>query len=77
MPPFDPKLTLTRSDGCPDVPAPAQKCWCDAVVADLGDAEKSKAWNEVYECLRQFEGVGGFATQFDFIIGVGARSSDA
>jgi ubiquinone/menaquinone biosynthesis C-methylase UbiE len=45
-----------------------------AVVADLGDADKSRAWNEVYECLRQFEGVGGFATQFEFIIGVGAKA---
>jgi len=44
------------------------------VVANLGDAEKSKAWNEVYECLTRFESAGGFATQFDFIIGVGAKS---
>jgi hypothetical protein len=45
-----------------------------AVVADLSDAEKSKAWNEVYACLKQFEGVGGFATQFEFVIGVGAKA---
>jgi len=45
-----------------------------AVVANLGDAEKSKAWNEVYECLTRFESAGGFATQFDFIVGVGAKS---
>jgi ubiquinone/menaquinone biosynthesis C-methylase UbiE len=44
-----------------------------AVVADLGDAEKTMAWNEVYRCLTQFEGADGFATQFDFIIGVGAK----
>src|SRR5262249_12901810 len=45
-----------------------------AVVADLGDTEKSKAWNEVYACLKQFEGVGGFAAQFEFIIGVGSKA---
>jgi hypothetical protein len=45
-----------------------------AVVADLSDTEKSKAWNEVYECLRQFEGVDGFRAQFEFIIGAGAKA---
>jgi len=44
------------------------------VVADLSDTEKSKAWNEVYECLRQFEGVDGFRAQFEFIIGAGAKA---
>jgi ubiquinone/menaquinone biosynthesis C-methylase UbiE len=46
-----------------------------AVVADLSDLEKSKAWNEVYACLEQFEGVGGFAAQFEFVIGVGSKAS--
>ena len=46
-----------------------------AVVADLSETEKSKAWNEVYECHRQFEGVDGFAAQFEFIIGVGSKAS--
>src|SRR5262249_54552141 len=46
-----------------------------AVVADLSDAEKSKAWNEVYTCLKQFEDVRGFAAQFEFVIGVGAKAS--
>jgi ubiquinone/menaquinone biosynthesis C-methylase UbiE len=45
-----------------------------AVVTDLSDVEKSKAWNEVYACLKQFEGVGGFAAQFEFVIGVGAKA---
>jgi hypothetical protein len=45
-----------------------------AVVADLSDAEKSKAWNEVYECLRQFERVEGFGADFELIIGVGAKA---
>jgi ubiquinone/menaquinone biosynthesis C-methylase UbiE len=45
-----------------------------AVVADLSDAEKSRAWGEVYECLKQFEGVDGFKTQFEFIIGSGSKA---
>jgi ubiquinone/menaquinone biosynthesis C-methylase UbiE len=45
-----------------------------AVVADLSDAEKSKAWDEVYECLKQFEGVDGFKAQFEFIIGAGSKA---
>ena len=44
-----------------------------AVVADLSDADKSKAWDEVYECLQQFEGRRGFETEFEFIIGSGAK----
>jgi ubiquinone/menaquinone biosynthesis C-methylase UbiE len=46
-----------------------------AVVASLSDAEKSKAWEEVYECLKQFEISGGFETEFEFIIGSGAKPS--
>ena len=46
-----------------------------AVVADLSDAERSKAWGEVYECLKQFEATGGFQTEFELIIGSGARPS--
>jgi hypothetical protein len=46
-----------------------------AVVADLSDADKSKAWNEVHECLKQFEAGGGFETEFELIIGSGARPS--
>jgi ubiquinone/menaquinone biosynthesis C-methylase UbiE len=46
-----------------------------AVVADLSDAGKSKAWSEVYECLKQFEASGGFETEFELIIGSGARTS--
>lgn len=45
-----------------------------AVVADLSNTEKSKAWNEVYECLRQFEGVDGFRAEFEFVIGAGAKA---
>ena len=46
-----------------------------AVVADLSDAEKSKAWSEVYESLKQFEASGGFQTELELIIGSGARPS--
>jgi ubiquinone/menaquinone biosynthesis C-methylase UbiE len=46
-----------------------------AVVADLSDAEKSRAWGAVYECLKQFEGVDGFKTQFEFLIGLGSKRS--
>jgi hypothetical protein len=44
-----------------------------AVVADLSDQEESKAWREVYDCLKGFEGVHGFETEFEFIVGSGAR----
>ena len=46
-----------------------------AVVADLSDAERSKAWKDVYECLKQFEKSRGFETEFEFIIGSGAKPS--
>src|SRR5262245_16302822 len=46
-----------------------------AVVADLGDAERSRAWGEVHECLRQFEASGGFRTELELIIASGARPS--
>jgi ubiquinone/menaquinone biosynthesis C-methylase UbiE len=46
-----------------------------AVVADLGAAEKSRAWSEVHECLKQFEGGGGFETELELILGSGARPS--
>jgi ubiquinone/menaquinone biosynthesis C-methylase UbiE len=46
-----------------------------AVVADLSDAEKSNAWNEVYESLKQFEVGSGFETELELIIGSGARPS--
>jgi ubiquinone/menaquinone biosynthesis C-methylase UbiE len=46
-----------------------------AVVADLTNAEKSRAWAAVYECLKQFEGVDGFKAQFEFIIGSGSKRS--
>lgn len=46
-----------------------------AVVADLSDAERSKAWDEVYECLRQFEVNAGFQSEIELIIGSCARPS--
>jgi ubiquinone/menaquinone biosynthesis C-methylase UbiE len=44
-----------------------------AVVADLSDAERSRGWSEVHECLKQFEKGGCFETEFEFIIGSGAQ----
>jgi len=35
---------------------------------------KSKAWNEVYDCPKQFESVDGFGAEFKFIIGAGAKA---
>ncbi|MBH5397516.1 methyltransferase domain-containing protein [Bradyrhizobium sp. CNPSo 4010] len=46
-----------------------------AVVADLSETEKSKAWSEVHECLKQFETSGGFETELELFIGSGARLS--
>src|SRR5689334_23110786 len=46
-----------------------------AVVADLNDAHKLKAWDEVHTCLKQFEHDGGFAAQFEFLIGVGSKAA--
>jgi ubiquinone/menaquinone biosynthesis C-methylase UbiE len=46
-----------------------------AVVADLSDSERAKAWGEVYECLKQFEATGGFQTELELIVGSGARPS--
>jgi hypothetical protein len=44
-----------------------------AVVASLGDAEKSNAWSEVYERLKLFEASGGFTTELELLIGSGAK----
>jgi ubiquinone/menaquinone biosynthesis C-methylase UbiE len=44
-----------------------------AVVADLGDAEKSKAWSEVHERLKQFETSDLFTTELELLIGSGAK----
>jgi cyclopropane fatty-acyl-phospholipid synthase-like methyltransferase len=46
-----------------------------AVVADLSDEAKSKAWDEVHECLTQFEAGGRLETELELTIGSGARAS--
>jgi SAM-dependent methyltransferase len=46
-----------------------------AVVADIGDEERSKAWAEVYDCLKQFGKSTGFEAEFEFVIGSAAKSS--
>lgn len=44
-----------------------------AVVVDLSDEAKSKAWDEVRECLTQFEVDGSVQTELEVAIGSGAR----
>jgi SAM-dependent methyltransferase len=44
-----------------------------AVVADLGSEARDAAWSEVGECLKQFEDREGFHTEFEFVLGSGAR----
>ena len=46
-----------------------------AVVANLGDAERSAAWAGVSERLKQFEINGAFETECEFIIGSGSKTS--
>ena len=46
-----------------------------AVVAELSEVEKSKAWEEVYECLKPFETAHGFKTDLELIIGAGFKAS--
>ena len=46
-----------------------------AVVAELGEVERSKAWREVHDSLKRFEAGGGFETEFDFIVVSGANPS--
>src|SRR3546814_695748 len=46
-----------------------------AVVVDLSDVEKSKAWHEVHECLKRFETGGAVGTELEFIVGSGANPS--
>jgi hypothetical protein len=44
-----------------------------AAVADLSDAERSQAWDEVGEYLKQYESNGRFKVSFEFLIGAGAK----
>lgn len=44
-----------------------------AVVADLNETNRSAAWTEVRKCLVQFEVDGRFETEFEFVIGSGAK----
>lgn len=44
-----------------------------AVVADLDEAARRRAWDEVHECLRRFEAGGRFETGLELILGSGAR----
>ena len=44
-----------------------------AVVASLSQTEQSAAWTEVRKCLAQFEVGERFETEFEFLIGSGAK----
>lgn len=44
-----------------------------ALIAELDSDAQAAAWSEVGECLKQFEGSGGFRTDLEFVIGSGAR----
>jgi ubiquinone/menaquinone biosynthesis C-methylase UbiE len=46
-----------------------------AVVADLDEAKQRAAWAEVASGLKQFEVNGAFETNFEFIVGGGAKAS--
>jgi ubiquinone/menaquinone biosynthesis C-methylase UbiE len=45
-----------------------------AVVSDLSEAARADAWDEVADCIRQFETASGFEAEFEFLIGSGAKS---
>jgi hypothetical protein len=44
-----------------------------AAVAHLDGPARLRAWNEVYECLKQFDVGEGFKTELELIIGSGAK----
>jgi len=46
-----------------------------AVVADLNEERRSNAWKDVRKCLAQFEVDGHFETEFEFVIGSGAKKA--
>ncbi|TDE08448.1 methyltransferase domain-containing protein [Jiangella asiatica] len=45
-----------------------------AVLADLAEADRAKAWAEVRDRLTQFESGDGLEAELEFIIGSGART---
>jgi SAM-dependent methyltransferase len=45
-----------------------------AVISELGQAAQAAAWADVGECISQFETETGFETEFEFIIGSGAKT---
>ena len=44
-----------------------------AVVAHLDEEARSRAWDEVYDCLKQFETEGHFETRLEAMIGSGVN----
>jgi hypothetical protein len=45
-----------------------------AVVANLSETAQKAAWSEVESSLKEMDGDNGFSTEFEFIIGSGAKS---
>jgi ubiquinone/menaquinone biosynthesis C-methylase UbiE len=45
----------------------------DRIMAQLGDADRERAWNEIEKELSQFEGSNGFEAPGEVLIGVGTK----
>ena len=45
-----------------------------AVISNLDRAARAAAWEEVGQCIRQFETGSGFEPELEFIIGAGAKA---
>lgn len=48
-----------------------------AVVADLGEEARSRAWDEVYESLKQFESGSGFEAELETVLASGAKPASS
>jgi ubiquinone/menaquinone biosynthesis C-methylase UbiE len=65
-------LRLPNPDVAPEMMQQAFGAY-RAVVADLSESKRSAAWTEVRKCLAQFKVGGRFETEFEFVIGSGAK----
>jgi hypothetical protein len=66
-------LRLSDASAALEMMRQAFGAYC-AIVAELGDTERSKAWEDVHKCLKRFENTQGFETEFEFIIGSSVKS---
>jgi ubiquinone/menaquinone biosynthesis C-methylase UbiE len=44
-----------------------------AIVADLGEVERARAWSDVRDCLGRFQGENGYETDIEVVIGSGMK----